>query len=322
MKNYTTKQKKDLRDKILAMQEASGLSGNQFATERLGFSNPSKFSHIRNGWDKAGMVGTGTWEVVEKYIQKTSGYKVVLTDNLKKVWNACERAYNFKKPMAVIGEGGFGKTQSLIAYKEYIERLQRFNIVYFDAKLQRTPKSFTVALMETLGIHKPGKISKQLDIIRQYCTGKDMLLMIDEVSDLESHNIIVIKYIMDALKDVCGIVFTGTPYFINNLNRGALRDRHLFSETRDRLFMLPEMLTQPSETEAEQIFRANGINDRESLNIVMGRIDKQIKKTNPIFKELQKRSWQAKKSFRGIRDCIDMVKMSQAPALDFDNIQL
>ena len=66
---------------------------------------------------------------------------------------------------------------------------------------------------------------------------------------------------MTAFKDLCGIVFAGTPYFINNLNRGAIRDRHLFSETRDRLFMLPEQLQKPTEEEALAIFKANGIVD-------------------------------------------------------------
>ncbi len=310
MSNYTIEQKKSLRDRIVAAQEASGLSANKFATERLKFKNGSKFSHIRKSWDKDGMVGSDTWEVVEKYLNASEAYKFVVTGNLKKVWAACERAYKLKKAVPIIGNGGYGKTGGLETYKKHIEAQKRFKVVYFNAELIRTPKRFIVGLMQALGIEKPGTIHKQIQIIREYVAKQDMLIQIDEVSDLESHNIIAIKYVMDALKDVCGVVFAGTPYFIKNLDRGASRDRHLFSETRDRLFMLPELLEKPTEEEAEKVFVENGITG-EALNIVMGKNQK-----------LLSRSWKVKQSYRGIRDCIDMLRMAEMPEIDFNNIQL
>lgn len=310
MSNYTNEQKKNLRDRIVAAQEASGLSANKFAVERLQFSNGSKFSHIRKNWDKPGMVGNDTWEAVEKYLTASEEYKLVITKNLKKVWDACERAYLLKKAVPVVGEGGYGKTGGLESYKRHIEAQKRFKVVYFDAKLIRTPKRLIVGLMQALGIEKPGTMHTQLQVIRDYVSKQDMLIQIDEVSDLESHNIIAIKYVMDALKDKCGVVFAGTPYFMKNLDRGASRDRHLFSETRDRLFMLPELLEKPTEQEAEAVFAANGVSG-EALNIVMGR-----------NKKLISRSWLVKKSYRGIRDCIDMLRMADMPEIDYNSIQL
>ncbi len=311
MKDYTLEQKRELRDKIITLQEASGLSGNNFAVQRLGFSNGSKFSHIRNNWDKPGMVGLETWEVIEKYVSQSEDYTGIPTANLKKVWETCERAYSLKKAMAVIGEGGFGKTFALEKYKQHIEREKRFQVVYFDASMVKTNKQFVVGLMQALDCHKPGTMAAQLMEMRSVVTKRDILICIDEVSSLESHNITIIKDVMTAFKDLCGIVFAGTPYFINNLNRGAIRDRHLFSETRDRLFMLPEQLQKPTEEEALAIFKANGIVDNEELEIVMGR--------KPEFKT---HSWLAKRTFRGIKDCIDMIKMTNIPAINYDNIQL
>jgi hypothetical protein len=311
MKNYTIEQKQELRNKIIALQGASGLSGNHFATQRLGFSNGSKFSHVRNNWDKNGMVGNETWEIIEKYIEKNEGYKGVATANLKKVWQTCERAYNLKKPMAVVGEGGLGKTFAIEKYKIYVESKQRFQVVHFDASETKTTKQFLVGLLEALGCHKTGTIAAQLRILREHVVKKDMLLVIDEVSSLQNHHVVIIKDVMTALKDKCGIVFTGTPYFINNLNKGAIKDRHLFSETRDRLFMLPEVLEKPTQAEALAVFNANGVTDPELLEIVLGK--------KPEFK---KHSWLAKQSYRGIKDCIDMLAMSEMPAIDFDNVQL
>ena len=311
MKDYSLEQKKQLRDKLIALQEASGLSGNNFATKRLGFSNGSKFSHVRNSYDKAGMVGNDTWEVIEKYIDKSEGYKGVATSNLQKVWNTCERAYTLKKAMAVIGEGGYGKTFALERYQEYNDRNGRFNVIVFDASETKTRKQFITGLLEVLGSCKPGTIAAQLRYLREAVMTRDILLCIDEVSSLKDCHVVIIKDVMTALKDLCGIVFTGTPYFMNNLNNGALRNRHLFSETRDRLFMLPELLEQPCDVEALAIFKANGITEKEDLDIVMGR-----------EKRFLSHSWLVKKTFRGIRDCIDTIRMAELPPINFETIQL
>ena len=311
MKDYTLEQKKQLRDRIVALQEASGLSANNFATTRLGFSNGSKFSHVRNNYDQPGMVGNDTWEAIEKYIEKSEGYRGVPTDNLKKIWNTCERAYSLKKAIAVIGEGGYGKTFSLEKYQEYNDRERRFKVVIFDASETKTRKQFIAGLLDSLGAYKPGSISAQLRYLREAVVKRDILLCIDEVSSLKDYHVVIIKDVMTALKDICGIVFTGTPYFMNNLNNGALRNRHLFSETRDRLFMLPELLEQPTEEEALAIFQANGITNDEDLAIVMGRKER-----------FRSHSWLTKKTFRGIRDCIDTIRMAELPAINFDTIQL
>lgn len=311
MKDYTIEQKKQLRDKIVALQEASGLSANNFATTRLGFSNGSKFSHVRNNYDQPGMVGNDTWEAIEKYIDKSEGYKGVPTGNLKKIWNACERAYSLKKAIAVIGEGGYGKTFAIEKYQEHNDRERRFKVVIFDASETKTRKQFIAGLLDSLDAYKPGSISAQLRHLREAVTKRDILLCIDEVSSLKDYHVVIIKDVMTALKDLCGIVFTGTPYFMNNLNNGALRNRHLFSETRDRLFMLPELLEQPTEEEALSIFQANGITNEEDLSIVMGR-----------EKRFLSHSWLTKKTFRGIRDCIDTIRMAELPVINFDTIQL
>ena len=313
MKEFTTEQKKELRDKIVAMQEASGLSQNAFAEKKLGFPPKcGKLSHVANNWDKPGLVGIATWEAIEKYIAKNKGYHGIATENLKKIWETCERAHELKRPMVVIGEGGLGKTFAIEKYKERNEREKRFKVVYFDASMTRTNKQFIAGLMTALDCYTPGTISAQLLKMRVAVQKQDVLVCIDEVSSMEGHNITIIKDVMTALKDLCGIVFTGTPYFINNLNRGALRDRHLFSETRDRLFMLPERLERPTDIEAEAIFKANGINDRSTLDILLGRNQK-----------MMKYSYQAKRTFRGVKDCIDMISMANSGTkFDWNNIQL
>lgn len=317
MKEFSLEQKQALRNAIVAMQEASGLSGNEFATKRLGFTNGSKYSHIKNNWDKPGLVGNDTWEIVEKVLGQKQRYQGVATNNLKKVFEACELAYNLKKNVPVIGNSGYGKTFSLTNYKEMVESQKRFKVVYYEAQ-KGTLKQFIAGLMEAIGCYKSGTMANQIEEIRNYVMGKDMLILIDEVSKLEGHKVTVIKDVMTALHGVCGIVLAGTPYFMKNLTRGAHHDRHLFAETKDRLFYITYVLDAPIESEAEQIFVANGINDKPTLDILLNRIGDRAKK-----EALRSRSWLAKPTFRGIADCIDTIKaINLTNTIDYTTLEL
>ena len=156
--------------------------------------------------------------------------------------------------------------------------------------------------MDAMGCYCHGTMAKQIEEMRAFAMKQNMLILIDEVSKLEGHNVTILKDVMTAMLDVCGIVMAGTPYFFKNLLRGASRERHLFSETKDRLFFITYQLDRPTEQEAEEIFTANGITDKNTLQILLGKSKR---------KELITRSWLAKPTFRGIRDCIDMVRSTE-----------
>jgi DNA transposition AAA+ family ATPase len=291
---YTDEQKTAMSSKITVMLKESGLSQNAFAN-RMKVSS-AMLTHIINNPLKDKLVGDGTWEVIALKLSEKEGYKAVVTNNLRKVYDTCERAFNIRKPLVVLGEGGTGKTFALKKYREMCEKKGR-KVVYFDAATIRSRKQFVVGLMKAMGCHETGIITYQIERMKNYVTRTKMLIMIDEASALEGHLVTVLKDIMTEFRDLCGIVLAGTPYFMNNLNRGASQNFHLYSETRDRLFMLPERLERPGEEDALAIFTANGITGAK-LDIVMGR-----------NKNLMQYCWRNKPTFRGIRDCIDMLDM-------------
>jgi DNA transposition AAA+ family ATPase len=294
---YTKEQRKELVSKLLHEVETSGLSRNKFAKERLGFDG-SRLSHVINRYENPGMVSDDTFKVIEKYIAQKNGYKIVATKNLITVFEVCERAYQYKNTMVVIGEGGYGKTTALKKYKEDAEAKGRMKVYYFDASMVTTRKQFVVQFMTLLNCYKQGTINMQISLIREAVRKQDCLIIIDEASAFEGKKVTVLKDVMTAIKDVCGMVLAGTPYFVDNINKGAARDKHLFSETKDRLFHLPEKLEKPTDKEAEAIFRANGLKGEE-FDIVMGRIP-----------EFLKKSYKAQPTYRGVANCITMIKIA------------
>jgi len=302
-------EKKQIRDQILADQANSGLTKSEYAEKRLGL-NKSWMSHLDTKYDVPGVIGDDTWSRLKKYITGRNSYKCIATRNYIDVVHTCDRALASKRALMIVGEGGYGKTKALELHKEKLEQ-EKIKVYYLDAKGITTRKRLIVALMHSIGCYKEGIISAQLDIIRDYLMGKDALVMIDEASALEGTKVTYLKDIMTTLRGVCGLIIAGVPYLMKNIDRGASKDRFLFSETRDRLFMLPTILHAPEDSEAEAIFRVNGI-DGKWLRILMGEVKGE---------HLKQFYWRNKPTFRGIEDAINMVRIAQAEERKIEYLQ-
>lgn len=293
-------EKAQLIDQLKQAIQESGLTQNKFATARLNISS-AMLSQVLNNWQSARLVGENTWNTIKKLLAR-EGYKGIPTENFQKVCTACQQAYDHKAFIPVVGEGGYGKTFAMEWFKKRQEANRGFKVYYFDGSKAFTRKQFVVGLMRAVECYSEGTIADQIEVVREHLEGKDCVILCDEVSKLKDHNVVIIKDIMTALKGVCGIVFAGTPYFINNINKGANKNKHLFSETRDRLFMITYSLQAPTDPEAEQIFQVNGLQG-EALDIVMGR----VKNT-----DLKKYYWRSKPTFRGISDSLTAIRIASS----------
>ncbi|WP_295675690.1 ATP-binding protein [uncultured Mucilaginibacter sp.] len=294
-----TNEKAQIIEQLRLSIKDSGLSNNKFAVERLGITG-GMISQVLNDWQKKGIVGENTWNIIIKYLNNTEGYKLIPTENFKKVCEASQKAYENKVFIPLTGERGYGKTAGLEWFKRYQESNKGYKVFYVNCEGITTRKQFLSAICTVLNIPNDGTIKQQVYKIKQALTGKDCLLLIDEVSSLQDYRVTVIKDLMTALKGICGIVFAGTPYFMMNLIKGANKNKHLFSETLDRLFFLTYELTAPNDSEAEQILKVNGLSG-EALDIVMGRNNK------PAMKRF---AWHNKPTFRGISDCLVAIRIA------------
>lgn len=292
-------EKKQIRDQILRDQASSGLTKAEYAEKRLNL-HKSWMSHLDTKWDIPGIIGDDTWIKLQKYISDKTRYKHIATRNYIEVVKTCDRALQSKRALMIVGEGGFGKTCSLQLHKERLES-EKNKVYYFDCSGITTRKRLIVGLMIECGCYKEGIIANQVSRLREHLMGKNALLIIDECSALEGHKVTFIKDVMTALRGVCGLVLSGTPYLLKNIERGARHDRYLFSETKDRIFMLPTILHAPEDSEAEAIFRANGI-EGKWLKILMGDIKGE---------HLKQFYWRNKPTFRGIADSIELVRIAQ-----------
>lgn len=313
MANYTNKEKKELRDNLERLIKTSGISSNKYAAERLGVSGGT-ITNILNYWNTDGKVGDSVWTIVEKHVNQIGKCDGIATKNYKRVFDACDSAFYNKSAELVIGNGGYGKTYSLAKFKIAFERKMagKVKVYHFNSAVAPKPKKFIAALMKELGCWQAGQMSAQLLELRRHFKENNCLLLIDEASALKGKDAVVIKDILDAAKDLTGVVVAGTPYFLENILAGKAANRHLFSELEDRFFSIPAILEAPTQAEAEAIFKLNGLSS-EQIDIVSGRTKKA---------ELKRFSWLSKPTFRGIDNCIQMIlDINRKPTFEFAALQ-
>ncbi len=282
--------KQELRNWLKEQIEQSSLSQNNYGKETFGWTAGTT-SNVLTKWNVDGKVSDKTWNQLQSYKSKSLGYVGVETDNYLAVHKICKMAQSIKSAMPIEGKEGYGKS---FALKEFKELNPHIKVYYIDISLTGTTSKRVVSeIMKLTGDYKAGTIQKQLIEIGKRLSREKALIILDEVSALQGYHVTVLKDIMTALDEVCGIVLSGTHYFIKNLNRGANRDRHLYGETRDRIFMHEKILTAPTDADAVEIFKANGLTDAQ-IKTVIG---------------TGKYTWERKRTYRGIRDAIRLIKM-------------
>lgn len=311
MANYSDNEKKILRDSLERLIKSSGISANKYA-ERLKVSNGT-ITNILNYWNVEGKVGDSVWTILKKHIGEVGQCDGVPTENYKRVFATCESAYFNKSAEVIIGKGGYGKTYALNKFKIAFERQTagKTKVHYLDASMSPKPKRLISALMEELGCWRAGKMTSQLIEIKRYFRENDCLVIIDEVSALESKDVTVLKDILTAARGLVGVVLSGTPYFMDNVLRGKATNRHLFSELEDRFFFIPTALDAPTNDDAKKIFELYGLSDGD-VKIVMGEIK------DPAAKRF---CWTNKPTYRGIINCVQMIKdLERKPMFNFDGV--
>lgn len=140
----------------------------------------------------------------------------------------CERAYEPKATIPVIGNGGFGKTYSLEKYKEKVEGEKRFKCYYYNASTANT-QAVCGWIVEGLGLLQRGNHWQPNDTDAwAFCASKMPWYWLTKYRPLrENSKFPLLKTWWTWPRIWLVWSFAGTPYFIDNLNRGVSRDKHL-----------------------------------------------------------------------------------------------
>lgn len=245
---------KDLEAYVIAN---AGGSRNK-ASKMLKKVSVSYISQILNGKFEA--MSDNAWRNLQKQVSVSyEGEWNVVSGiaNYGKISHLFEDARKFAMTFGIIGNAGWGKTETAKAIgKQENVFLIRCNEYY-------NRKSFLRELMSVMGLEDSGtNIHEMMITIINHMRRLDHpLIIMDEVDKLSDQLLYFFISLYNALEGECGFVLMGAPFLQKRIEAGASKNKKGYKEIFSRLGGKFIPVEKPSENDIRRIINANGVHD-------------------------------------------------------------
>lgn len=181
------------------------------------------------------------------------------TTDFVATFNLCDKARRYHFMIGLTADTGMGKTTAISAYSR-----QR-DVFYVSFDKTMNSRQFFIALLRELSYPFDGSLNEMLNRAADELNRlANPLLIIDEAGKLTHSMILYLQVLRDKTKGNCGIILSGMPYFKDNMQRMASKEKEGYAEflRRINLWHTYEGL-QPREI--EEICQKNNITSPERI---------------------------------------------------------
>lgn len=277
----TTQDKKDLVKAALAYMQEKDLSQNKFS--RIAGVNPSYMSNILNGVFSYTHSKTGEERDIDDkwflaianaigYSLKKEYWPLVQTEQFVDVVKELTEARESATTRTLIGETGSGKTYSVDRFiKAYPQGTFKITCNKND-----TIHDLVRKIQAALNTKYEGSVSRRIDCIsmelsRMADNGLSPVLIFDECEYLSLTGVLSIKTFYDYLNKICSISLTGSPEFIDKLEKWMRTGKEGVRQFYRRIKAGIRFL-RPVDRTFSRFFEGKGV-DRELREILIRNAD-------------------------------------------------
>lgn len=245
----------EVRELVTTHLQQKQISQNKLA-EMIGVSNGTISNIVNEVWERL----NESMLLKIKSFFNTKEWTVIETYNFSFVQNACKEAREYKRMISIIGYSGAGKTTALQHY--YKKTANTFLVTC--GRAMRT-KQFLSEILKSLGVNYLASDYEMVRMIIDELNKKDNpLLIIDEASKLSQNALMYLQDIWDGIEDNAGIIIAGVEYLINNIKKGAEKNKCGMPEFYGRVSKWV-YLQLPEKEEVEAVCTNNGLTDKELI---------------------------------------------------------
>lgn len=249
----------EVRELVITHLEQKKISQNKLA-ETIGVSNGTISNIVNEVWER---LNESMLLKIRSFFN-TKDWTIIETHNFLTVKNACNEAREFKKMISVIGYSGAGKTTAL---QHYYQKNENTYLVTCG-RAMRT-KQLLSEVLKSLGVNYLASDYEMVRMIIDELNKKESpLLIIDEASKLSPNALMYLQDIWDGIEDNGGIVIAGVEYLINNIKKGAEKNKMGMPEFYGRVSKWI-YLQLPEKKEVEAICINNGLTDKDLIKSML-----------------------------------------------------
>lgn len=244
-------EKGEIKKTVNQYCKEKGISMCQFAL-KTGVSDAALSNLNNERWDK---ISEGTLLSLWNFCKINMVDDLYPTADFVSAFKMCNIARKHHFMIGLIADTGMGKTTALTAYG------RQKNVFYVCYEKAMNPRQFFLALLRELGYPFEANLNEMISrAANELNKLENPLLIIDEAGKLNQTMLEYLHVLRDKIKNNCGVILAGMPYFRNNLLKMAAKEKEGIPEFLRRINLWHSFLgLQPKEI--EDICRKNGIDD-------------------------------------------------------------
>lgn len=256
----------DLRNYVETM---AGGSANKASKMLKNVSN-SYISQVLN--EKWEALSDDAWRNIQKQVSTGNEWVIVETRGFKYLNQLFTDARMYSNTYGIIGNTGFGKTQTT-------EAVAGDNVFVVKSNEYFTSRAFLEELLTLMGRGNYGGTLADLmqQIIRTLLKLESPLIIIDEADKLNDKVLYFFISLYNALEGKCGLIIMATPYLRKRINDGVAKNKKGYQEIYSRIGRNFMEVPKPSKNDISAIIRANGIQDEMIITDIYNKSESDLR---------------------------------------------
>jgi len=268
------------------LREYCTLKGSQNAAARsISGASSAVLSQMLNGqWD---LISDEMWRNVAAQIgHDRRNWTVVRTRGFQRMTDILEDAKDRALVMAVTGEAGCGKSESIKVFT----RSHR-NVCHLVCSEFWNRKSFLGEMMSQLSLSGAGYTVSEMmcEIISNIKKRENPIIILDEVDKLSDQVLYFFISLYNSLEDDCGIILCATDYLQKRISRGVSANRKGYKEIYSRIGRKFIPIEQVNGDDVEAVCKANGVDDDAVIEKIIDNCDYDLRRVRRLVYAERKR---------------------------------
>jgi len=269
----TTDEKKQISEQLRAYCERMG-SQNKAAASLNGVSSATVSKILAGNWET---IADEMWRSVSAQIggKSAEGWQLVPTRAYNAMTFALTNAQRDSLVMAVIGEAGSGKTETVKTYAAAGR-----NVYHMVCSEYWNRRTFMAKVLQTMGVTYSGNtVADMMDAIVDTLKRKESpLIVLDEADKLSDQVLYFFISLYNQLEDRCGIILTATSYLRARIEKGLRLNRKGYAEIYSRIGRKFVELPLHNSEDVAAVCVANGVTDTKAINSIIDEADGDLRR--------------------------------------------